>query len=210
MRGDINGPDLHRQIKTLTKDLRRIDRREIPRAQARVLNTIGRKAKTRVLREVAKDLGIRNKDLRYTSQKTETSKGKERIRLTRATTAQNEVVMRGSGAGIPLIKLRARQTKSGVKAGGQIIAGAFIATASNSPKGSTKGRGNMPGSFAGKQQVFKRRGKGRYPIAAQFKSVRTKLKDGMNKHVEHVMRTEGGTLMVKELEYRIARNTSFK
>ena len=56
-----------------TKDLRKIARREIPRAQARVLNTIGRKAKTRVLREVAKDLGIRNKDLRYTSQKTETT-----------------------------------------------------------------------------------------------------------------------------------------
>ncbi len=201
-----------KEIKLLSKKLRKTAGIELRRAQARVINTIARKAKTQTLRTVSKELGIKNKDLRYTSQ-TANAAGKrnERLKINRATARKGEAVLSASPKGIPLSKLKIRQTKKGVKAGSRkIIDGAFIATPTTSPKRSTKGRGNMPASFAGKTQVFTRRGKEAYPLRQHYVSVSRRLKSGMDSQTQAIMQREAAVMMKKELEYRIAKLAGFK
>lgn len=210
MAGQVTG-DIDKELRILTRKLRKTAGIELSRGQARVINTIARKSKTRVLREVAKELGIKNKDLRYTSQKTETSKGKERLNIRRASARMIVAELRASARGIPLIKLNPRQTKSGVKAGRRkVVEGAFIATPTASPKSKRKGRGKLPASFIGKSQVFKRKGRAAYPLRQQYVSVSKRLKAGMQKHTEDILRKEAAQMMKKELEYRVAKQAGFK
>jgi len=210
MAGQVTG-DIDKELRILTRKLRKTAGIELSRGQARVINTIARKSKTRVLREVAKELGIKNKDLRYTSQKTETTKGKERMNIRRATAGNIVAELRASARGIPLIKLNPRQTKSGVKAGRRkVVEGAFIATPTTSPKRNRKGRGKTPASFIGKTQVFRRKGREAYPLRQQYVPVAKRLKAGMEKHTEDLLRNEAALMMKKELEYRIAKQAGFK
>lgn len=205
-------PTLDREITALSKKLRKTSGIELRRGQARVINTIARKSKTQTLREVAKELGVKNKDLRYTSQtKNEKGSRAERMKISRATATKAAAILSANAKGIPLIKLNPKQTKAGVKAGRRkLIQGAFIATPTTSPKRSTKGRGNMPAAFAGKAQVFKRKGKAAYPIKQQYVSVSRRLKSGMEKHTQRIMTNEAAGLMKKELEFRIAKQAGFK
>lgn len=210
MTGQVSG-NIDKELRILTRKLRKTAGIELSRGQARVINTIARKSKTRVLREVAKELGIKNKDLRYTSQKTETTKGKERLNIRRASARMIVAELRASARGIPLIKLNPRQTKSGVKAGRRkVVEGAFIATPTTSPKSKRKGRGKLPASFIGKSQVFKRKGRAAYPLRQQYVPVSKRLKAGMQKHTEEILRKEAAQMMKKELEYRIAKQAGFK
>ena len=59
---------LSRELKELSKRLKKLSGIELRRAHARVINTIARKSRVKKLSEVSKELGIINKDLRYTRQ----------------------------------------------------------------------------------------------------------------------------------------------
>lgn len=203
---------LSRELKELSKRLKKLSGIELRRAHARVINTIARKSRVKTLSEVSKELGIKNKDLRYTSQaKNDQGKRSERMKISRATANNGAATLSANAKGIPLIKLKTRQTKAGVKAGSRrIIKGAFIATPNANPKVKNKSRGNLPAGFAGKAQVFKRKGKSAYPLKQQYVSVSRRLKTGMEKHTEYVLTKEAAMLMKKELEYRIAKLAGFK
>lgn len=209
----MSGDDLARDIAALSKDLKRISDVEARRVNARVINTIARKAKTRTLSGVSKELGIKNKDLRYSSQTVdENGKKKERMKISRATANSPTAVMSSRVRGIPLIKMSPKQTRAGVKVRGRkVVEGGFIATPTLSPKGSLKGRGELPGSFIGKTQVFTRKKGGkRYGLVQRYVAVLNQLSDGMNKYAAEVLEREAGVLLKRELEYRIAKLTGLK
>lgn len=212
MAGQVTG-DIDKELRKLTSQLRKTAGIELSRGQVRVINTIARKSKTRVLREVAKELGIKNKDLRYISQRAETKK--ERIKIRRAAVRRIVADLNASAVRIPLIKLNPRQTRSGVKAGRRrVVEGAFIATPTTSLKNTSpkrnQRRGDLPAGLVGVTQVFTRKSRHAYGLKQESVRVVHRLKAAMRKHTEEILRKEAALLMKKELEYRVAKKAGFK
>ena len=112
---------------------------EAPRAIVRALNRTIASVRTLVIREIADDTGLANKDIRPS------------IGVTNATFSRPAARLVVTGRRIPLIAFDARQTLRGVtyigRRGRGEIRGAFIATMASGHRG-----------------VFKRRGVARLPI----------------------------------------------
>lgn len=186
-------------LKKQKKMLKVLSGVEVGRAQASALNKAAAKVTTATIKDSAKSLKMKSSDIRYTSV---TSK-KKRIKLSRANSKKQMAVLDVNGSKVLLGKLKPRQLKSGVKVGRTTYKGAFIATPSTNPTGSTKGRGNLPSGLIGKQQVFERKGKKRYGLKAKYKWVKSTTQAIMNKKSREMMAKEVPIILKREYEFRI-------
>lgn len=127
-------------------------RQRAPIAIARALNRAGRSARTVMVRECARDLGLQQKAIRDQFTTGEATKDRQAFYLST------------TGRRIPLIAFKARQTKSGVSyrlpGGAGHNPNAFIATVT----------GPLPSGVVspGHRGVFVRKGKARLPIRQLF------------------------------------------
>ena len=92
------------QLLRLTQELEKLPR-GLDTVLYRALNKVGVAARTDVVRRIAADLNVRQSELK-----------KRNVSLTRAARKRLFVLLRISGARIPLIRFRSRQMMQGVKA----------------------------------------------------------------------------------------------
>jgi hypothetical protein len=128
------------ELKALQKELTKTKRTIIPKAVQRALNRTGQQVQSSATRQVAKDMGIKQKD------------AKPAIKRSRATKLIQKVEITARGRPLNLMRFGARQTKKGVSARPwgkrRIFKGAWI------------GNDN--------RTVFKRVGKSRQPIRGMY------------------------------------------
>lgn len=130
-----------RQLRSVEKTLESIPR-ALPKVMSRAVNDTARGARTKIVRELEKLTGLKQKTVR------------EQVVLKRASYSHWEANIRIHGKRVPLIRFAARQTKRGVTAraeggkGRTLYRHAFIET--------------MP---SGQPGVFRRRRTQRLPIA---------------------------------------------
>lgn len=175
---------LERDIKKLEKKLNAIAKKEVPKANYSALNKSSARIKTAVVKQVANRTGIKQKTL------------KKKVFSSKATLKKGFVRMRHYREGVPLISQGARQNRKGVRALKTQFAGAFIATPTIRAK-----RGN----FRGKPQVFKRKGKGRYPLEVLKKSIKNDVDNVFPRVTKVVFAREYEKLLKHEFEWRIKK-----
>ena len=184
---------LNYELGRLEAKLRHMKGIEVGRAQAAALNKSAAKVSTGTVRATASKLSIKQKLIR------------QRVRINRASSKKLEAGIKVNTRGIPMIKLNAREVPGGVQAGAYLQPDAFIATATSAPKGSTKGRKNPASQLIGKTQVFKRKGKGRYPLRAVTVEIAKVVKENTIKTASSAMRHDIARLLKHEYEYRILK-----
>ncbi len=110
--------DVRRNIKEVSKTMSKLDRQVIPKATVTALNRSKDRMYTKVVRELAKATGIKQKELRQLMLKF------------KATYASREAGFTVRGKAPNLIRFNARQTKKGVSATAwgkrRVYAGSFI------------------------------------------------------------------------------------
>lgn len=119
---------LDRQIGSYVKKLRKIKNIEVPRANARALNTVGRRSVKRVIRGISKETRIPQKALR------------KRTFIAKANSKKQNVKLTGYAAPVSAVNLLTNSQKTrigkgtnrqGVRAKGYMWKGAFIARGLN-------------------------------------------------------------------------------
>lgn len=128
---------LKTDLKKMTRDIRRIQGRIVPRITARAINTAAQQTQTRIIRGTTADSGVKQKVIR------------KRFRLIRSSAKTARAVIDVLTRAVPLSSLNPRQNKKGVRAGKFFRDKAFIQRKS------------------GRDKVFKRTGESRYPIKHQ-------------------------------------------
>lgn len=109
----VGVPEFQRTMATLEKQV-------FPTATSRALNLVATKMRTAMVKRVAREMGLKQKDVR------------EGTRLIKATPKRDTALLEFRGRAFNLIRFKARQTKKGVTASPwgkrQLIPHAFIAT----------------------------------------------------------------------------------
>jgi hypothetical protein len=108
-------------VREADKMLSFTEREALPKATARAINKTASSVQSMAIKLIAKDIGITQKDVRKS------------LHISKARWTKPEASIFASGKRIPIMALKARQTKAGVtyrsKLGGRgAIPGAFIAT----------------------------------------------------------------------------------
>lgn len=156
--------------------------RAIETAKTRALNKIAAKARTAVIREIASDIG------------TPIAPVRKQVTLQRATRFKRVAILRATGRRIPIIKLKARQTRKGITYGKggsrRTIPGGFIAT--------------MPSGHRG---VFKRIGNKRLPVTELHGPSVPKVftDDKINRLVDRLIDKEFETIFNRELTFALRK-----
>jgi hypothetical protein len=190
---EINEKDMIRQMGELHKRFHILSGNDVKRAQSSALNKAGARVKTHAIKQSAGPLGVSQKLIR------------PRIKLRKSTTRKQVATVWGGMQGIPLIKLKAKEFDGGVQAGRYLVAGAFIATATNSPKQRRKGRSAPSSGLVGNAQVFKRKGRGAYPLEAQKLNIAPTVSRQMKQSAERVLRNDMRKIMQQEYRFRVLR-----
>lgn len=136
--------------KAVMKDLGKLRKKEIPRAQSAALNRTSQQLITRVRRRLAKAANVQQKIL----------KGRiVRKRKARATRPEAVIEVRHQGIPVSDKYFKPRQTARGVKAGRRVFEGAFVIGADHKGKtrGKDKGRRKRRGEASGGVLSFLRR-----------------------------------------------------
>ena len=162
---------------------RGIRKRALPLAVPRALNRATQQARTATVKDVAREMGIKQKIVK------ERVRFQKRDKATRQRwTAVTFVVI----TDIPARKLGTpRQTKKGGKAGKHLYPGSFVA------------RGRYEGAFksTGGLAIFRRRGKKRLPIA----EVKVPVERIVVKHTPRNLETVGRPVFKRRLEHELKR-----
>lgn len=190
---EINEKDMIRQMGELHKRFNILSGNDVKRAQSSALNKAGARVKTNAIKQSASPLGVSQKLIR------------PRIKLKKSTLRSQVASVWGGMQGIPLIKLKAKAFDGGVQAGTYLVAGAFIATATNSPKQSRRGRSAPSSGLVGKPQVFKRKGRGAYPLENQKLIIAPEVSKQMKRSAERVLRNDMRKIMQQEYRFRVLR-----
>jgi hypothetical protein len=198
---EVDQKHFNKEMKKQHKRLSVLSGIEVDRAQAAALNKTARKLNTVTIKDGAKKLKIKSSLIRYSS----VNKKTKRITLHRATAKKHNALLHVNAGKIQLGSLGPKKQKRGVKVAGELYTDSFIATPTNSPKGSTKGRGNLPSGLVGKQQVFFRKSKSRYGLKARYKWIKETLSGIMNDKAGSLMINEVPRLLKHEYDYRINR-----
>jgi len=127
-------------VSQVTSMLTGLERAVMPKATASTLNKVARKAQAVAVKRIAKDIGIKQMEVR------------KYLRIQKATWRNLRISVKSRGKRVPISKLSARQTKKGVTYRSQgkrkLIPGAFIADV----------------RVKGSPDVYKRQGKARFPL----------------------------------------------
>lgn len=164
-------------LKRYRRALSEVQRREIPGAARPAINRTARSLRTRIARRVAAEAGV------------SVSVVRNRIQITTAKGRELAALLRTRFWPVPVIRLGARETRTGVTVRGiGKLAGRFIAT--------------MPSGHTG---VFRRRGRERLPITEE----KVRLQPGASAAADDEVRTKGPEIFRDNfeplLERRLAR-----
>ena len=167
--------------------------KEVSRAQASALNKGGAMVKTATVRGTAKSLGIKQNLIR------------KRVRVKRA--RANNLVTRiwGGAQGVSLMHFKPKEVGGGVQAGQWLVPGGFIATTTNRPKYSTKGRTQPSSRLVGRTQVFRRKTDKRYPLDAQKVSIRVQMRKHMISRSQTFMGKDLPRVLRQEYRFRVLK-----
>lgn len=165
----------------------------VKRAHARALTITARAIKPVAVRKSAAKLSISQKHLR------------PRIKVTGAKVKGLTAKVWGGTNPVPLIKLKAKEVDGGVQAGKYLLPGAFIATATNTPKQSRRGRKNPSSYLVGKSQVFMRKGGSAYPIQAQGVNVKRVLDPLARQEAHRAMRNDMRRHLLAEYKKQVLK-----
>lgn len=191
---EIDKRHLERELSKHKKRLALLSGVEVNRAQAAALTKTARLAKTQSIRESYKPLAVTQKLLR------------PRVKVTSAKAKNMTAEIFGGMRGIPLIKLKAKEVDGGVQAGPYLVPDGFIATPTSFPKQHRSGRKSpSSGVIKGGAQVFKRKGRGAYPLENQMVNVKPVLEKKMKAAARSKMRMDMRRLLLHELKHRIFR-----
>jgi hypothetical protein len=137
-------------IKAVLRDLDVVDKKVQKRATSMSINRVATKVKSAGIKQIASATNVPQKLIRRMFDNTGTQTRKDRVTIRKARPKWPSAFIYFRTRSIPAILLNARQTKTGVRTRRKVYPGAFINNA-----------------MGGGKQVFKRRGKARYPIDAQ-------------------------------------------
>lgn len=178
---------LQAQIKRREKKLLKIASVEVPRASNSSLNRVAAGSKTQIVRKVSSATGVKSKFIR------------KRIFVKRSTVRTQKAFVTVYAADITavsllpsktlLAKARRGTSRKGVRVAGRQFDGAFI----------NAGRRN------GRFQVFKRRGKNRYPIDVVLIPVRDKAKAISPREIEKAHKNLYAKNYAHELDFRLKK-----
>lgn len=176
---------LNTQIKRYIRKLKKISNVEVPRANAKALNTVARRVNSEAVKAVSRDVGIPQKHIR------------NRTYVARATAKKQRAKFIGYGRPVPAADLLTEKqiaksigtgtNKRGVKARGYVWKSAFVQRA------------------RGRPQVFQRAGKGRYPIHAVRIEISGEMELFTPQIAKRVMRRDYRKLLNHELEFRLKK-----
>ncbi len=178
----------------LDKVFKQLGGKQVRHAHAKALTKTARDVKPVALRKSAAKLSISQKHLR------------PRIKVYGAKVKTMTARIWGSTAPVSLIKLKAKTVPGGVAAGKYLLPGAFIATATNSPKQTRKGRKTPSKYLVGKAQVFMRVGKAAYPLKAQGVNVERVLKPQTKLATHRAMRHNMRINLLREYKQKVLKN----
>lgn len=190
---NLNQADIDRQLGDLAKKFDVLSGAEVRRAHSAALNKGASRIRTAVVRKSAPELGITQKLLRP----------RLAIRKSSARTLTSEVT--GRLRGIPLIRLKAKEIDGGVQAGNYLVPDGFIAVPTKNPKFHHKHRREPGDALIGKAQVFKRIGRGAYPLKAQKLEISPAVQRQMRAEADRIMRSDMRKLLAQEYKFRVLR-----
>ncbi len=194
---EIDKRHLEIEISKQKKRLSLLSGSEVNRAQASALTKTAGLIRTQSIKESSIPLAVTQKLLR------------PRVKVTSANAKTMTASIFGGMRGIPLIKLKAKEVDGGIKAGPYLVPDGFIAAPTNTPKQHRKGRKSPSiGLIKGGAQVFKRKGRGAYPLENQMVNVKPVLEKKVKAAARSKMRMKMRSLLLHELEYRILKKVA--
>lgn len=167
--------------------------KEVRLAQASALNKGGLEVRKAAVKGTAKPLGIKQKLIR------------QRIRIKRARAKKLVARVWGGTQGISLMHLKPKEVGGGVQAGQFLVPDGFIATTTNNPKYSTKGRTQPASQLVGHKQVFRRKTDKRYPLDAQKVAIRVQMRKHMISRSRSFMGKDLPRVLRGEYRFRVLR-----
>lgn len=183
-----NAKQLDQQLDAVFKQL---SGQQVRHAHTKALTVTARAVKPVMVKKSAAKLAIAQKHLRT------------RVKVRGAKVKNMTATIWAPLKPVPLIKLKAKEVPGGVAAGKYVLPGAFIATATNNPKQSRKGR-KAPSKFlVGKAQVFLRKGQGAYPLEAQGVNVARVLVPQSKMATHRAMRNDMRRNLLKEYKKKV-------
>ena len=195
----IDQADFNRQMRELGIKFDILTGTDVNRAQASALNKGAERTKTAGIQKTSRALKIQQKLIR------------PRVKIRRANAKkQSATIWANTSKGVPLIKLKAREVGGGVAAGQYVVPDGFISTATATPKQSRSGRTNPSAQLIGKTQVFKRKGKGAYPLEAQTVNIRPEMEAAIRSRAASYMRNEYRKILLNEYKFRVLKKAGIK
>ncbi|WP_396586460.1 phage tail protein [Bermanella sp. R86510] len=189
----IDERNLKLQVAKQRKMLVSLNGMDVNRAQSAALNKTAKKAKSITSKNTAAKTLLAQKHFR------------KKIRIKNATARKRSVLLRVDTKGIPLSKLKPKEVPGGVQAGKFLVPDGFIATTTRKPTGNTKGRQSPDSALVGKTHVFKRKGKGRYPIRMQEVNIRPEITRQTHRAANTVMARYAANYLLHEYNWRIKK-----
>ena len=180
--------DVRGDVKAILRDLNAIQRRHVPRATVRALNRTMSWVRTQAKRKLAAHLQI------------QAGVASKQMRITKAKLGYRSALLSLNTRPISAIRLKARETATGVRAGRHAFPGAFIAT-----------------GVGGHRHVFKRTGERRVMKAGRRQGKVAEVIDAVKIPVEPMGTALVGTIVTersgarfvqefqRDLAYRLRR-----
>lgn len=190
---ELNQADIDRQLGDLAKKFDVLTGPEVRRAHSTALNKGAARIKTGVVKKAAPSLGVSQKLLRPRLV----------IRKSSAKTLESSVF--AGLKGIPLIHLKAKEVAGGVQAGNYLVPDGFIAVPTKNPKRGHKGRTDPSSGLIGHAQVFKRKGRGAYPLEVQRLNISPAVRKQMEAEAARIMRSDMRKLLAQEYRFRVLK-----
>jgi hypothetical protein len=181
-------------LKSIERRLNKYVQRDVPAAHAAATKKALNLSKTQVVRAVAAAASVPIKDVR------------NRVYVPKRRSKDKHHSIYMYQRGVPLIRLRARAVGGGVQAGQYLVPNGFIATPTFSPVGNRKGRKSPGSKLIGRQHVFARSGRARYPIRIQEVNLRSHVPTHMMQQVRQVFAARFNQLLQHELKYRAGKS----
>jgi len=163
-----------------------VERMALPKATTRALNKTVKSVQSLAIKLIAKDIGIAQKDVRKS------------MYILKSKWTKPEASLVAGGKRIPIIGIKARQTKAGV-----------------TYRGKGGGRGSIPGAFiatmeSGHKSVFKRLSKKRFPLVQLYGPSIPKvfIDSALTRAMENHTAERFSKTLAHELKYELARRAT--
>lgn len=176
---------LDRDLARLGRKLRRTSKVELPRANSRALNDSTNRVRTRTVRGISRETGLKSKTIRKRFYIRRASPKKQKARIT-VYTRDVSAISQFTPARLKKLQDGKGTNRRGVRVAGRQEDGAFVAT------------GN-----AGNRQVFRRRTARRLPLESIKYPIQKEATRITRRVAVRVMKTQYPKILKRELVFRL-------